>query len=152
HHRPPDIPRPEGLHRAPASLRPVPGVRPLPLAAAAGLRHGQAAPGPGPSPPPGRRPPPTPMSETILAAALQMTSTADVERNLDEAERLVSAAAARGAALVGLPENFAFLRSEGVSVPEPPPLDGPWVRHLAGLARRHRITLLLGSLPERIEG
>lgn len=88
----------------------------------------------------------------VLAAALQMTSTADVERNLDTAERLVGVASARGAHLVGLPENFAFLRSEGEPVPEPQALDGPWARRMADVARRHRITLLLGSLPERIDG
>jgi predicted amidohydrolase len=92
------------------------------------------------------------MADTVLAAAVQMTSTADVERNLDAAERLVAAAAERGARLVGLPENFAFLRSEGTPVPEPQALDGPWVRRMADQARRHRLTLLLGSLPERIEG
>ena len=92
------------------------------------------------------------MPAPVLAAAAQMTSTAEVERNLDTAERLVAAAAARGAQLVGLPENFAFLRSEGQPVPEPQTLDGPWVRRFAGLARRHRLTLLLGSLPERVEG
>jgi predicted amidohydrolase len=92
------------------------------------------------------------MPSPVLAAAIQMNSTAEVERNLDTAERLVSAAAQRGAQLVGLPENFAFLRSEGQPVPEPQPLDGPWVRRFADLARRHRITLLLGTLPERIEG
>jgi deaminated glutathione amidase len=92
------------------------------------------------------------MAQPILAAALQMTSTAEVERNLVTAERLVEAAAARGAQLVGLPENFAFLRSEGQPVPEAQGLDGPWVRRMADLARRHRLTLLLGSLPERVEG
>jgi predicted amidohydrolase len=92
------------------------------------------------------------MPSTVLAAAIQMTSTAEVERNLDTAERLVTAAAARGAQLVGLPENFAFLRSEGQPVPAAQTLDGPWVRRMADLARRHRLTLLLGSLPERIEG
>jgi predicted amidohydrolase len=92
------------------------------------------------------------MPASVLAAAVQMTSTADVARNLDAAERLVTAAAERGARLVGLPENFAFLRSEGTAVPEPQTLDGPWVRRMADLARRHAITLLAGSLPERIEG
>ena len=87
-----------------------------------------------------------------LAAVVQMTSTADVERNLAAAETLVEKAAGRGAVLVGLPENFAFLRSEGEPVPEPQSLDGPWVRRMADLARRLRITLLLGSLPERVEG
>jgi predicted amidohydrolase len=81
-----------------------------------------------------------------------MTSTAEVDRNLEAAESLVELSAARGAVFVGLPENFAFLRSEGEPVPEPQALDGPWVTRMADLARRLRVTLLLGSLPERIEG
>jgi predicted amidohydrolase len=88
----------------------------------------------------------------ITAAALQMTSTADVTRNLETAERLVTDAARAGARFVGLPENFAYLRSEGQPVPEMQPLNGPWVQRMAALARRLEITLLLGSLPERIEG
>jgi predicted amidohydrolase len=87
-----------------------------------------------------------------LAAVVQMTSTTDVERNLSAAESLVEQAAARGAAFVGLPENFAFLRSEGEPVPEPQDLDGPWVGRMADLARRARVTLLVGSLPERVPG
>jgi len=81
-----------------------------------------------------------------------MTSTTDVERNLATAERLVGEAAGRGAVFVGLPENFAFLRSEGRPAPEPQDLDGPWVRRMADLVRRARVTLLLGSLPERVPG
>lgn len=81
-----------------------------------------------------------------------MTSTADVEANLAAAVRLIEEAAGRGAAFVGLPENFGFLRSEGVPTPEPQALDGHWVARMASLARRLGITLLLGSLPERIEG
>lgn len=88
----------------------------------------------------------------IRAAALQMTSTADVERNLATAEGLVREAAAQGARFVALPENFAFLRSEGVPIPEPQALDGPWVTRMAGLAREHSITLLLGSIPEAVAG
>jgi predicted amidohydrolase len=88
----------------------------------------------------------------ILAAAVQMTSTADVEANLASAERLVAEAAGRGARFVGLPENFAFLRSEGESVPDAQGLDGPWVRRMSECARRHGLSLLLGSLPETIPG
>jgi predicted amidohydrolase len=88
----------------------------------------------------------------IVAAVVQMTSTADVETNLRTAERLVDEAASRGARFVALPENFAFLRSEGQHVPEPQLLDGPWVSRMAGLARRLKLTLLLGSLPEAIPG
>jgi predicted amidohydrolase len=92
------------------------------------------------------------MTARVVAAAVQMTSTADVEANLAAAERLVDEAALRGATFVGLPENFAFLRSEGQPVPAPQPLDGPWVQRMSGLARRRGLTLLLGSLPERIDG
>jgi deaminated glutathione amidase len=88
----------------------------------------------------------------VRAAAVQMTSTADVDHNLASAERLVEEAASRGATFVGLPENFAYLKSEGEPVPAPQALDGPWVRRMAEAARRHRVTLLLGSLPERIDG
>jgi predicted amidohydrolase len=92
------------------------------------------------------------MSDRLLAAVVQMTSTSDVEKNLATAERLVEEAGRRGAAFVSLPENFAFLRSEGEKVVEAQQLDGPWVRRMADLARRLRVTLLLGSLPERVEG
>jgi predicted amidohydrolase len=88
----------------------------------------------------------------VRAAVVQMTSTADVERNLGTASRLVADAAARGATFVGLPENFAYLRSEGQPVPEAQRIDGPWVARMAEDARRHHVTMLLGSLPERIDG
>jgi predicted amidohydrolase len=91
----------------------------------------------------------TPGPGRLMAAVVQMTSTADAERNLATAERLTAEAAARGAGFVALPENFAFLRSTGDPAPEPQAVDGPWVRRMAESARRHRLTLLLGSLPER---
>jgi predicted amidohydrolase len=89
---------------------------------------------------------------STLAAVAQMTSTTDVERNLATAEALVEEAASRGASFVGLPENFAFLRSEGQPAPDPQELDGPWVQRMGALARRLGVTLLLGSLPERVPG
>ena len=92
------------------------------------------------------------LEQRALVAVVQMTSTAEVERNLKAAESLVEQAAARGASFIGLPENFAFLRSEGQAVPEPQDLDGPWVERMARLAQRLRVTLLLGSLPERVAG
>lgn len=88
----------------------------------------------------------------VLAAAIQMTSTADSEANLARAESLVQEAARRQARFIGLPENFAFLRAEGEPVAEPQELDGSWVRRMAALAQRLEITLLLGSVPERIPG
>lgn len=88
----------------------------------------------------------------VRVAAVQMTSTVDVQRNLRAAETLVTEAADRGARFVALPENFAFLRAEGEPVPEAQAVDGPWVARMSALARRHGITLLLGSIPESIPG
>jgi predicted amidohydrolase len=70
--------------------------------------------------------------ERVTAAVVQMTSTTEVERNLAAAESLVTRAAERGARLVALPENFAFLRSEGQPVPEAVPGD-PRVRNTSVL-------------------
>ncbi len=45
----------------------------------------------------------------FLAAAIQLTSTSDVEANFSAAEEQIELASRRGAELIGLPENFAFL-------------------------------------------
>jgi predicted amidohydrolase len=79
-----------------------------------------------------------------------MTSTVDVGRNLAEAERFVRAAAATGADLVALPENFAYLRSEGSRIDFRTDLDGEVVCAMETLARELGCHLLLGSVPERI--
>ena len=47
--------------------------------------------------------------KSYIAAAIQMTSKPDLEKNLVEAEELIELAVRQGAELVGLPENFAFL-------------------------------------------
>ena len=81
-------------------------------------------------------------------AAVQMTSTTDVERNLRRAERLVRGAAAGGADLVALPENFAYLRSEGSRIDFRTRIYGGLVRSMRDLARDLKVHLLLGSIPE----
>ncbi len=49
---------------------------------------------------------------SFLAAALQLTSTQDPDANLAAAEEQIEIAARRGAELVGLPENFAFMGAD----------------------------------------
>ena len=44
-----------------------------------------------------------------VIAAIQMTSGADVDANLEQARPLLEDAAQRGARLAVLPENFSFL-------------------------------------------
>jgi predicted amidohydrolase len=81
-----------------------------------------------------------------------MTSTDDVKANLAAAGQLLAEAAARGAELVALPENFAYLRREGLPVPCAQGLDGPFVAFLREQARRHQIWLIGGTLPEAVPG
>jgi len=87
-----------------------------------------------------------------LAAAVQMTSTADPERNAERALELVSEAAARGAALVGLPENWLIFRDGGDPAAAPVGAeDGPFAA-LRGLCREKKITLVAGTVPEAAPG
>ena len=90
--------------------------------------------------------------ERAVAAVVQMTSTADVERNLNAADALVGAGGAAAArAFVGPARELRLPALARASrCPSRRTLDGPWVRRMAALARRLEITLLLGSLPERV--
>ena len=48
-------------------------------------------------------------ASALRAAAVQMCSTGDVAENLEAAAQLIESAAAAGASLITLPENFAIL-------------------------------------------
>jgi predicted amidohydrolase len=88
----------------------------------------------------------------MRAAVVQMTSVDDLAANLAAAETLIGEAAARGAGLVALPENFAFLRREGQPIPCAQPLEGEIVTRLRAWAQRFGIWLIGGSFPEQIPG
>jgi deaminated glutathione amidase len=89
----------------------------------------------------------------MRAAAVQLNSTQDRDRNLATAERLTRAAAADGAALVLLPER-ADVRGDGDDYARTAaPLDRhATVRWARRLARELEIDLIPGSLVERREG
>jgi len=93
--------------------------------------------------------------ETLRAAAVQLTSTHDVDANLARAATLIAQAASRGAKLVGLPENFAFIAREGdeqAKLALAESLDGPPGRILAAMADaagKNGVWLILGGMPER---
>jgi predicted amidohydrolase len=89
------------------------------------------------------------MSRKFLAAAVQVTSTLDIPANLARCETLIREAAARGAALVVLPENFGFIGEGDDKVRIAEPIDGPTLTRLAGLARELNIHLCAGGFPER---
>ncbi|HEY8120643.1 MAG TPA: carbon-nitrogen hydrolase family protein [Myxococcota bacterium] len=86
----------------------------------------------------------------MRAAVIQLRSTDDVAHNLAAARELVAEAARRGAELAALPENFAFMRSEGLAFPCAQGLDGEIVGTLRALAREHGLWILGGTFPEAV--
>ncbi len=90
--------------------------------------------------------------EVIRAAAVQLNSTDDRERNLRTADRLTRAAADDAAKLVVLPEKFALLGDEEQMRTGAEPLEGPALRWAADCARELRIDLVAGSIAERRAG
>ncbi|MDA0366520.1 MAG: carbon-nitrogen hydrolase family protein [Chloroflexi bacterium] len=85
-----------------------------------------------------------------LLAVAQMCSTEDCESNFTTCAKLVARAKSRGAALVALPENFAYLAEEdGSAAKVMVPLDDDWPRRYFALAREHGIWICFGGFPER---
>ncbi|MCS6886499.1 MAG: carbon-nitrogen hydrolase family protein [Acidobacteriota bacterium] len=87
----------------------------------------------------------------MKVAAIQMCSTEDVQANLEKAERFLCLAAKEGATLIALPENFAYLRSEGEAVTFCDDVGGKIHSFLARLAVELRVDILAGSIPERAQ-
>src|SRR3954451_19949838 len=87
----------------------------------------------------------------MRAAVVQMNSTADVDRNLEVAERLVRDAAGRGADLVVLPEKWNLLGGAAELRAGAEPLEGPTISAARGWARELGVALVAGSIAERTE-
>jgi deaminated glutathione amidase len=82
-------------------------------------------------------------------AAIQMVSGPELAPNLAAADRLIAAAAAAGARLAALPENFYIIgRHEGDKVKlREPDGHGPVQDFLFATAKKHRIWILAGTVP-----
>ena len=87
-----------------------------------------------------------------LAAAIQMTSKPDLEKNLVQAEELIELAVRRGAELIGLPENFAFLGKEEDKLTKAPEISQKAEKFLKTMAQRFQVTILGGGFPVPVEG
>ena len=88
----------------------------------------------------------------MRAAAIQLNSTADVDRNIESAERLVRAAAGAGAELIVLPEKWSLLAAGEVMAELAEPLEGRVIESARSWARELEVHLLAGSVPERVPG
>lgn len=83
-------------------------------------------------------------------ALAQMTSTDDLDENLEVAERMVIEAADNGADLLAFPEIFLYLGGRKGKLQIAEPLDGAVVSRFREAATRHGMMMLLGSIHERI--
>jgi nitrilase len=83
----------------------------------------------------------------FLAAALQLTSTTDPESNFAAAEEQIDLAARRGAELIALPENFAFMGDDAQRLELAPALSEQASRFLVTMARRYQVVVLGGGFP-----
>lgn len=88
----------------------------------------------------------------MRAAAIQLNSTADVDSNLEVAERLLRSSVREGAELAVLPEKWSLLGSGEVMAELAEPLDGPVVTTARAWARELGVHLVAGSVPERVPG
>jgi predicted amidohydrolase len=86
----------------------------------------------------------------VRAAAVQLTATADRDRNLATADRLTRAAAAAGAELVVLPEKWAILGTPEETAAGAEPFDGPALTWAHAVAGELGIDLVAGSIAERV--
>jgi predicted amidohydrolase len=88
----------------------------------------------------------------VRAAAVQLNSNEDKDRNRRRAEELTRAAAADGARLVVLPEKWNLLGRPEALRAGAEPLDGPSITWARELARELGIDLVAGSIVEHVEG
>jgi deaminated glutathione amidase len=91
----------------------------------------------------------------VRVAVVQLNSQDDLSLNLLQVERWVAAAAESGAQVVALPENFAYMGEEARKRDMAESLDvskpGPILQALVDCAKRHRVWVLGGGMPERSE-
>lgn len=89
------------------------------------------------------------MSDTLRVGLVQINTREDKTANLQRAEELIDAAAARGARFVALPEYVDYLGPKDDTAPDAETIPGEMTARFGAVARRHNIWLLGGSMRER---
>ncbi|MDB5987987.1 MAG: carbon-nitrogen hydrolase family protein [Nevskia sp.] len=93
-------------------------------------------------------------AQSNQVAAIQMCSTDQRDDNLATAARLLEQAAAAGAKLAVLPENFALMgrhEKDKLAIAESPG-SGPIQDFLSAIARRLQLWIVAGTVPLAVEG
>lgn len=90
--------------------------------------------------------------KSYLAAAVQMNSSPDLDKNLSQAEDLIELAVRRGAELVCLPENFSFLGDDDIKISRAEEIASSSHKFLITMAQRYQVMLLGGGYPVPTEG
>lgn len=90
----------------------------------------------------------------MKVSAIQMTSGTEVAPNLERARELLAQAAAQGAQLAVLPENFAIMprRERDKRAVAEPDGAGPIQQMLATSARELKMTVVGGTIPLQVPG
>lgn len=92
------------------------------------------------------------MEKALVVGAVQLSSQQDVGPNLASMRARVLEAAGRGAEVVLLPENFAYMGDDEGKASVAEDLDaggGPIAQALVEVARESRAWIVAGGLPER---
>jgi predicted amidohydrolase len=93
------------------------------------------------------------MTDELRVGVVQMSSQDDLASNLARAVDLIDRAAAEGAKLVLLPENFAYMGTDegkrSIAEDVDGAVRGPILKALADAARRVGICIVAGGMPER---
>jgi predicted amidohydrolase len=87
----------------------------------------------------------------VRAAAVQLQSTPDRDRNLETADRLTREAAKAGAELIVLPEKWPALGTPEQTIAAAERLDGPVVQWATSIAKELGIDLVAGSFTEHVD-
>lgn len=89
--------------------------------------------------------------KSYLAAAIQMISVPNLEKNLAQAEEFIDLAVHQGAELVGLPENFSFMGEEKDKLAQVDAIAKQSKIFLQKMAQRYQVTILGGSYPVPVD-
>jgi deaminated glutathione amidase len=88
-------------------------------------------------------------SQRLAVAAVQLTSTEDVEGNLERCVLWTKRAVEAGAQLVSLPENYGYIGPEADRLAHAQSVEeGHFLAPLRELSRAHGVYILAGSVPE----